>query len=91
MQKKNGAFKGRQEGLEDAVFECDKPEHASYFKTMLKEQTLCGERIQRGEDIRYIFSELKVVAVDLPAKPTGVTDEHDKVIWSKNDKRASKK
>ena len=39
-------FKGRQEGLEKAIFECNKPELAVQFKITLKELALFVERIQ---------------------------------------------
>ena len=46
--KKNETFKGRQDGLEKAIFECDRPEHAAQFKTTLKELALFVEREYKG-------------------------------------------
>ena len=77
-------FKGHQEGLDRAIFECDCPEHAAQFKTTLKELALYVECKFKGvDDIGYILWELKNVVVTFHAKPTGVTDEYNKVIWSK--------
>ena len=73
---------GRQEGLENAIFECDKPDHAAQFTAILKELALCVEKEYKGgEDIGYIFRELKDVQVLLPPKPALEADEFDKLIW----------
>ena len=51
---------------------------------MLKQLALLTEReCKDSEDISYIFRELKDVTITLPIKTTGVTDEYNKVIWSK--------
>ena len=47
-RQKADVFQGRQEGLEDAIFECDRPEHTAQFKTTLKELALFVEREYNG-------------------------------------------
>ena len=81
---------GRQEGLERAIFKCDKPEHAAQFATTLKELALYVDKEYKGgEDIGYIFRELTDVQVLLPPKPAPEADEFDMLIWQEKykDKR----
>ena len=49
-------FKGREEGVKKAIFECNKHKHAAQFKTTLKELALLVEREYKGnKDIGSIF------------------------------------
>ena len=75
-------FSGRQEGLKKAIFESDKPEHAAQFTATSKELALYVEKEYKGgEDIGYIFRELKDVQVLLPPKPAAEADQFDQLIW----------
>ena len=79
---KEEEFLGRQKGLKKAIFECDKPEHAAQFIATLKELALYEEREYKGgEDIGYIFRELKDVQVLLHLKLVPEADEYDTLIW----------
>ena len=81
---------GRQEGLEKAIFKCDKPEYAAQFTVILKDLALYIETEYKGQDIGYTYKELKDVQVLLPLKPAPEADEFDKLILLEDykDKRA---
>ena len=72
----------RQEGLQKAIFKCDKPEHSAQFMASMEELALYVEREYKGgEDIGYIFREIKDVQVLLPPKLAPDADKFDKLIW----------
>ena len=80
-KKRQEVFKGCEEGLEKAVFQCNRPEYASQFKTTLKELVLFVEKEHKGgHDIGCILCEIKDIKLTGPTKPPTTADEYDRAV-----------
>ena len=78
-------FKGHEEVLKKVVFQCDRPAYASQFKKTLKELAHFVEKEHKGgQDIGYIFHEMKDTKLTEPTKLPTTADEYYRAIWPEN-------
>ena len=90
-KKRQEAFKGCEEGLEKAVFQCDRLEYAS-LKTTLKELALFAKNEHAGgQDISFILHQMKDIKLIEPIKLPATAGQYVKAVWAEDYKEYREK